>query len=378
MVRLRLISVVRRLVMIQSPSDFAALADQYLGVSGGTNLVTAGRYCSQLAQAVGDNSIANALIANVFWQSFTSSTAFDREAAQAGVSPIDYTQSEIFVLGHGTEWLRQDLLIFAPQFSNTQPSVVSRVSVSDHELTVGWERFVSSPDIVFDGGHGPLIAQAGYNIAIEANKAQPFGLMVLPTPQVQPTASLPSPAMGVTDPATSMMVSTVGVAAQDTGHRVGVTTSFHLIEPLIKAVPVKVIVDSLMGTIDPADTNKTHDSCFIELPGISSVATIPLSGPLYGTIPPAGAAAWFQRPGVGRIPTTVHGSNWNLPHRTTPPQTLLTSPVTLPGDSGTALIYKDPNGVYVIGFASDLITSCGAGGSRWIWAKAVFKVHSLH
>ncbi len=237
---------------------------------------------------------------------------------------------------------------------------------------------MSSPDVVFDGGHGPLIAQDGYNIAIEAKKAQPFGLMVLPAPQVQLTASLPNPAMGVTDPTNSKMVSTVGVAAQDNRQRVGVTASFHLIQPLIQAGPVNVIVDGLMGTIDPADTNQTHDSCFIELPGISSVATIPLSGPLYGTIPPAGAAAWFQRRGVGRIPTTVHGSNWNLPHRATPPQTLLTSPVTQTGDSGTALIYRDPNGVdYVIGFASDLITSLGAGGSRWIWAKAVFRVHNL-
>lgn len=188
------------------------------------------------------------------------------------------------------------------------------------------------------------------------------------------TASYPSPAWGVACQLDDPPICTVGVMAVDERGREGVTTAQHAIPAGIS----QVFVNGLQGTIDPNDRNTITDSCFIEVPGILSTHAPGLQGPRYplrGVTPRNAEIVSFERLGPAKVTTTVFGWSPEIPWAIESWNQLkvLTDPVTVRGDSGTALIDSSNQ---VIGFAF-YTTGEGRGFSAWIWAESVFKAHKL-
>lgn len=83
----------------------------------------------------------------------------------------------------------------------------------------------------------------------------------------------------------------------------------------------------------------------------------------------------FQREGQGWVNAKVIGWDPGILFAVTPKQRLLvyTNAVTIPSDSGTALIESSNR---VVGFAYQL--NVDLGYSSWIWAETVYKAHKLH
>jgi hypothetical protein len=358
-------------------SSLTDLADQYLGRTGGVDLSGVGVSCQKISQAVGSEVFSTSLIATIFWQAFTNSPAFVPALALAGASPRAVTQGERFVLRHGEDWWpRHDLIVFDPDFQQGQSSTLQSVIASPADLVTSWNNFAQNhrEALMASGFPGIEINQSGGGAAVEALAAQPFGLIIASPPVVELTASYPSPAWEVACQLDDSPICTVGVMAVDGRGREGVTTAQHAIPAGIS----QVFVNGLRGTIDPGDRNPVTDSCFIEVPGIMSTHTAGLQGPRYplrGVTPRNAETVSFERPGFAKLTTTVSGWSPEIPWAIEPWNQLkvLTDPVTVRGDSGTALIDSSNQ---VIGFAF-YTTGQGRGFSAWIWAESVFKAHNL-
>ncbi len=351
------------------------LADNYLGFTGGADLSKAGTNCRRITDAVGDTTSSTSLIATIFWQAFINSPAYYSTLQRTGgITSRAINDGQRFVLRHGVARLpRYDLVIFDPGFSQPAPSAIRKVTAPSPELREGWNAFIDSI------GHPPrssverAISSYGREAVIEAIKVQEFGLMVsAPLPR-QYTALLPAPALGVAH-RIEPSICTIGVIAKDANGREGATTALHSLDPNNNNVFVK----SLPGVIKPQDKDTITDSCFIEIPGVLASHLPPsryLSGPLRGVPPATNAQVSFERENVGSINTQVVGWSLDIPLAVAPWKQLevWTDPITIPSDSGTALI--DSND-YVVGFAY-YTTGADSGYSVWIWAESVFDAHTL-
>ncbi len=354
--------------------SIADFADDLLG-NKGFDLTRAGKNCQLIAEVIKDKNSAMSLIATSFWQTFMRSSAFLRTLKDTGISSRGINNGQRFIIRHGnTVRPRHDLVVFDPGFRSNEPFVVPVIYAPLDEFREGWESFLKNINLSLPKSTFRAMIDYGQRAVEEALMTQSFGLIVTTPLEQTLTSALPSPAIGAAHKnKVEPPICTIGVIAKSSG-REGVTTALHALNPKYSSA----YVGGLMGTIDPRDKNNVTDSCFIQVPGIFarySSSYHLLAGPLKGKVPGINQPVSFERCNSGRILTKVLGWDPDIPFLVTPNKRLLvlTNPVTIPTDSGTALV--DPSD-QVIGFAF-LTTGADSGFSGWIWAETVFDAHSL-
>lgn len=398
------------------------LCNKYLSADGGGSLAVGGPYSRQIQEAFRDEDYSTSLIATIFWQAFVYSDAFLSVVEKAGLNVTDYASclldgegsrrskplqgsNSLFVVSHGEKGdsLSFDLVVFDRNLSGHDPIAIRQVEVELGEAVKGWARFVrnaASNDRRITGIQPPdspgtenidIIFNSGAFAAMEAYKAQRFGVLFVGTPELIATAGSvvsPSPPMKVTLKPGDPPIGTIGVAARNGKGDFGVTAALHAFLPdshldlmaALGAISEKgreVWVDDHKGYV--ISTDLITDSCFIGVPVISPLTGRAVKPPL-GDKPPKGhQLATFEAssPGGGVITTTVTGWSLYLPFIVPTIQcAILTTAQTVPNDSGTTLIDENDN---VLGFSylrsrSDQMTDF----SMWIWAESVRLAHDIY
>jgi hypothetical protein len=309
-------------------------------------------------------TVTSPLIATTFWQAFIDSPAFAKSLWKAGASNTAVFQGERFIVTHGSGWPRQDLIIFDPSHTASEPIVASIEPLRD-ELINGWERFRHRTGLLDPQFRMRELA------AIEASLEQPFGVVVTARPPVEFTRS-PSPPWSVTPVGTQAGiggVSTAGVVAKNNRNQTGVTAALHALGSAKQA--------SVAGqAYNVVSEDVVSDSCFIDIPGCALPPTSGLAGPLQGVTPRVLDRVTFEGVTSTRVITIVTGWSPDLPFVLPYSQLkVLTKADTNPGDSGAALIDGSD---HIIGFA---FYRTGFGApieyAAWIWADSVFQAHQL-
>jgi len=352
--------------------SIANLADRYLGFTGGTNLSRAGLNCRRITQEVGNPASSSSLIATIFWQAFMFSPAYSKTLqGVTGITSRAFNEGQKLVVRHGVERLpRHDLIIIDPGFNQSEPSAIRTVNTPSVELREGWNAFIDNIAHPPRSSVERAIFTYGQEAVIEASQEQQFGLMVsAPLPR-EYTSLLPTPALGVAH-RIEPSICTVGVIAKDAKGREGVTTALHSLETNNN----HVFIDGIQSVIDPHDMNIITDSCFIEVPGITTAQAQKLSGPLRGVIP-SGPVSFQRANDSNPIFTQVIAWDADIPFAVAAWKRfeVWTDPITERSDSGTALI--DDNN-FVVGFAYCIAGKEDSGYSAWIWAESVFDAHML-
>ena len=403
--------------------DLDILADELLPHEGGERMFIAGENCRRIQEIYESEDIATPLIATTFWQAFIFSQAFTNlffpfsEEGYGRFFPDIYRYPELYkrpypyhkiylpgelfpylyegppsiVLSHGTEITkRYDLVVFLPSRNRIEyPRVINHVRISRQSIRSGWSRFLRSPSNPFQrtrrrttgrqrlrSRDAAALAKYGAGAAIEAYEAQPFGIIFAHTPQLVPSkgvlvnAALPSQAMKVCENKDDEAVATVGVVSKNRNGKVGVTTALHALSGRRK----RVWVGDHKGTVLTKDT--WSDSCFIKVDEPSVMGVRGSNGPLIGRTPRSNEDVTFEGISSGKTGTIVIGWDPRLPYFEKNSQfTVITKPVTAPGDSGAALIDSDNK---ILGFA---YSRTGFGEkvefAAWIWAQSVFANHKL-
>jgi hypothetical protein len=348
--------------------ELSMLADKYLGHHGGVDFLSAGSFACRVHEVTRSETATTPLIASVFWQAFLASPAAVRALELAGASPLALTRGEAFIIRHGANWPRHDLIILDPEFNLSEPGI-AKAEATNNELAEGWDRFRSSRR-AFSPQLETLIRRAGLDsvLAVEASNVQSFGVIVMRPPKLEFT-HCPLPAWEVVAQPGGIR-STAGVIAKDISGRIGLTVALH-------AVPIsanRVTVNGMLGSLVSRDA--VSDSCFIEVQTCPIPPARGLSGPLSGITPRAYEQVSFEGVASGMVSTIVTGWSPDLPF-TQPYSQLkvLTKPDTNPGDSGAALIDGTD---HILGF-SFYRTGFNASVefSSWIWAESVFEAHGL-
>jgi hypothetical protein len=388
-------------------------------------LRSSGREMQQLYNIFDDEGDIEPLIATLFWQIFIASPAYPNTLRRAGASRIAITQGDAMVVSHGLKGKqRYNLLIFDPAFPRREPVGVS-IEASASELREGWmqwkakmssdwlesllvPRIASKAFELFErrgrgAGHDVedwleaeqyvkegsteddamvqfvrIVQNIGPSFAAEAAAANSFGVVVARPPMVEYTA-VPTPRWGVAAEAGGHYTSTVGVLATDDQRRKGVTVALHALPAdVVPSVTTVCItgMNKMIGTVQ--SINDKTDSCFVELQGDFTVGSLAgKAGPLIGVSPRENEQVTFDGSVSGKQTTTVIA--WDpdvfLVHPFVTGSKVYTTPVTIPGDSGAALVDADD---HVLGFAY-YRTGIGEAVefSAWIWAHSVYRAHKL-
>jgi hypothetical protein len=329
----------------------------------GTALDSTGPVSYALRDAMQSEDRTSVLIANTFWQSYVNSVAFRRDLVKYGIDSRIVRRQEIMVVSHGIN--RFSLLLTDPELQR-ETTRSYEVRANRLDLEEGWDRaFSRKLDALPRARRGELPMLpflAPYETVLEANRSQPFSVLIAPPFEEQLT-HVPSPPASVVAGGTS----TAGVLVQDAAGRVGVTAALH-------AVPngSSVTVDGSPGTV--ISTDNITDSCFIEVGGIAKSGKIS-RGPLK-LAPRQHETVTFEgfstSPGQARIIAW----NYELPYVDhNLQQTVRTDLVTAKGDSGAALVDSSD---FIVGFAySRSHPNIPQTYSSWIWADAVFQTHGL-
>lgn len=338
------------------------LMDDFLGDGVGPPLWAAGQAARKVLGELGEER-ASPFLATAFWRALRDTSAFFGALDYAGASPGAFDRSETLVVPHagGT---RYDLIVFDPATRSSEPSPAV-VAPSHEELARAWERITDR--------HRPAgaLRRLPPTLVVDALRevadVTEFGIVVVPEPEIVFTGC-PSPAWAV-GCAGEAPSSTAGVVARDSEGRMGVTVAAHAVGGCDQ-----VVVDGRPGNV--VSTQPVQDSCFVEVDLDPREVSERALAPLRGMSPRQNEYAEFDGLRSGR--TAAHVSGWDPTILTVEPYVqnkITTDPVTLPGDSGAALVGSEG---FVLGF-SFYVTAMSYGWpfSCWIWADSVFRAHGL-
>jgi predicted outer membrane repeat protein len=343
------------------------LADAFLGAEPGPPLWEAGRTATGLRDALGDDEAAR-LIGTMFWRAFVESHQLDDLLREAGASDAARAHPEVLVVPHAGG-SRFDLVVLDAQFSGEEPSPVT-VTPDSGALVGAWSRASARTRLA----GAALLKEQGFarsalaKVLEEVAGLPTFGIVVVRKPELVLTSSL-SPPWGVASEEEEPS-STAGVVVVDSKGRTGVTVADHAVRGR-----EKVMIDGRLGTIVSSDP--ISDSAFVEVELAGLDLARGQKGPLSGVSPRQMEVAEFDGVRSGKTSTRVTG--WDPTILTTESfiQTkIVTEPVTLPGDSGAALVDGDG---HILGFAFYTTgLNQQPAHSGWIWAESVYRAHGLH
>jgi hypothetical protein len=163
--------------------------------------------------------------------------------------------------------------------------------------------------------------------------------------------------------------STAGAAVVDGHGRMGVTVADHAVRG-----HEKVMVNGTLGSVISSDL--ISDSSFVEVDAVVGEPARGQKGPLSGLSPRQMEVAEFDGIRSGKTTTRIVGWDPTILTMESYIQTkIVTEPVTMPGDSGAALVDGED---HILGFAF-YTTGLNAqpAHSGWIWAESVYRAHGL-
>ena len=399
--------------------NLSELANRYLDDEFFKEITLDGSASREIYRQVQSKEYFIPLIATIFWQAFVYSDTFLSCIEKVGLKPDEYASrlfdserlkqhslltgpNSFFVLGHrkqNSNHPRFDLLVFDEHVQGCKSLNLRQADVRAEELELGWIRFVrnvASHDRRLTGlqpsdslgiDNIDSIFYSGAKAALELYETIPFGILFVKTPEVVPMTGAASPLIRVHLDPSSPPIATGGVITSNRKGQIGVTSALHAFSPTkdldgmarrqtISLRNQKVFVNGQNGQV--VSTDVLTDSCFIEVPSIQATRLRGSKGPLKGRVPRVGEPATFQGATAEGDVTNTIITAWslNLPFIVpTVQSTILTTPDTLLGSSGSALIDYDDN---ILGFAC-LRSKYNeiAEFSMWIWAESVYLAHDL-
>jgi hypothetical protein len=348
--------------------DLDVLADSYLGQGNNSFLPDSGPVSNRLLLDIGHEDHVAPLVASVFWAAFVFAPTFSGFLLELGLNPEDRDR-RLVVVQHGEYLGRYDLFILDRARRMTGPSV-ARIQPDSEALAAGWRSLLEFSRRSPKERYGSLTLADLEQVAVESSSSPDFGVLVAGLPEViSTTATRPAPAWTVTSGTGE--IASVGIIGTDLQGRSGVTSANHA----IAAGDDQVTVNGIPGTVVSRDL--VTDSCFIKVGPIQATGCNQVSGPLAGVSPRVGEDVTFDGVRSGHVMTRVRGFDPGIPWISQPwvQLSVTTKPVTVPGDSGAALVNGDGN---VIGFASYRTGfQEEVEFSAWIWAESVFRAHGL-
>ena len=363
-------------VGVAGVSEFA---DELLGDRPGIDLATAGDACAGIAERLPDPADASALIATVLWDVFSRTRAFRdvlagtiRPGAQAG---------DRYVVRHplfGGQ-PRHDLLVLHPGRRGRKPET-AWIPPAKAWLSEGMLKYTHSNYLA-----QPAVLHEDWGRAIEeAASAQRFGMVVAEPPETMrlagPAFLAPSAPLTTGRARDTARRGTAGVAARAADGGLVLTAALHALRES-EGEAIGPGTEAWLGPM-PAAVVATHeisDSALLR-PGRPDELNLrggkPLLGPLRGVTPRENQRVSFEGAISGLQHPFVTGWSPDLLSVTPYSQIkLLTTPETVPGDSGAALFDPDDN---LLGFAFDRSGfNTRPEYSSWIWADSVVSFHEL-
>jgi hypothetical protein len=350
--------------------DFISLMDDLLGTASGPALALSGPACNVVFRTVRDERLTEPLLAALFWWTFTRSSNFGPLVRGLGGNP-EATQMILVSHASGT---RHDLLVFDPYYRD-KPRVAD-IGPFDRENI---HESLPVPS------QSPLLAERLRQVDVdleerivaraveEVAQTGRFGLVVMPAPREIPTCA-PSPALPVRvaegnreDP-----VASVGVVLLAPNNVVYATTALHALNGDTEVVSVGQASGRVIRR------NSVTDSCVIQLSNhsVPRPETVGHINMFRAAMPPLYRSAEFTGVSSGHKVTQITAVDLSVMD----PQHYLgskvyTSPDTIPGDSGAALLDENE---WLLGFAATRSSfDASVGFSTWTWAEQVLSVHEL-
>jgi hypothetical protein len=361
---------------LTSISDFA---DELLGEEPGADLASAGPACAELASALPAEQDASSLIATILWDVFSRTFAFQKtiDTVTGGAG----TQVECFVVRHPLfgPHPRYDLLVFDPAMRDLEPQVTHLPEDS------AWieQGLNQSEEVGASYSHTYPVDILSAAIK-EVMTIQPPGIIIADPPDTIRLCGLgfmvPYPAISVTRHENSERYGSVGVVARSPGGALVVTAALHALrendgDPISDAT--EVWLGPTPGAV--AASHEITDSAII-LPDhpedlLRDKGRL-LNDPLRNVPPREHERMTFEGAGSGEEHPYVTAWSPDLLAVTPYNQAkVLTTPDTVPGDSGAVLFDETEN---LIGFCFDRSAfNSRPEYSSWIWADSVFSIHQL-
>jgi hypothetical protein len=342
--------------------DLSAFMDQILGSRRGRDLAASGSVCRALDAGIGRSESLNALLSGAYWTGVLHTRHF-----RDTVERFDAWAPDRTILVAHAGGTRFDLLVMSS--AHRGAPVVLPLRVGAYEVSDAFRGAQESGRSTmalkvrrgyYGGGGMPELHRAVREIAAAAT----FGAVLMTTPSESQTC-VPVPAQGICLPARKDHQATAGVVLSRAGETL-VTTVRHVL-------PEKgdeILVGNRAGRVVARD--ELTDSCLIAVPGLPSCRTEGLAG-IAPRILPAFVRGHFNRVRYGRMETVITGADMSIfEYQTEFASKFYTSPDTMPGDSGTALI---DDGDHLVAFA---VRRSSAGGrhpaySTWVCAEQTTK-----
>ena len=344
------------------------VADALLGTARADALALAGPSAARFAESCGNHSVATPLLATVFWDACVRDQRFPTILRRAGASERACSEGQLVVVRHagGT---RHDLLVLDPGFTLSHPRA-TRLDFTpsfDRPATASplWRELIHTAAEPWLSVDDRLVERA----VVEVGEAMEFGVIVAAPPRALLT-HCPSPAWGVGSTDSAVAAATAGAVVVRQDGSVAVTTALHAVKGV-----ASVTVGGRRGRIVSA--HEPTDSCLIALDDLPvDDARRGMAGVLQGVSPRQNEHAGFDGIGSGTKGTTV--TAWDLSILAVQNyigSKVYTSPDTVPGDSGAALIDSADQ---IMGFA---VYRSAFGEpieySAWVWADQVFGAHAV-
>lgn len=372
-------------VGVAGVSEFA---DEFLGEEPGVDLATAGNACATIADRLPDPKAGSSTIATVLWEVFRSSKAF--YGAVDDIVGADAPDGEQFVVRHPLFGgpARHDLLVFNRALRDRDPETAWVPTDRLGWIEEGLQRLAAHD--IRQGETNEIAGLLGNSpgewagAIREAVASQRFGIVFAAPPETlglsgQDVVAASAPLM-TTRHRDSARQGTAGVVA----HRAAdeslvLTAALHT----LRENPAEPVPDGSGAWLGGAQalvaaTHEVTDSALLTPGGLLPTDNWrPLQGALRGVTPRENQRVSFEGVTSGLQHPFVTGWSPDLLSVTPYSQTkLLTTPDTVPGDSGAALVDPDDN---LLGFAFDRSEfNARPEFSSWIWADSVVSFHGLH
>lgn len=343
--------------------DLATMADKYLWDEVGVGLSHCGPAAQGMHEAINHEAYTMPFLATLFWRCYLESTAFKLTMHMLKASRAAMRDREAYVVRHGQNGSRYDLVLLDPDFVHDEP-VARQVKPSRVDIRDGWRKVTRSGSGQWETPWGPLDLGWAPDGVDELSRVHEVGVILAPKPTMQYTGA-PSPAWEITSDLDK--VGTAGAVATDAEGRIGVTAALHTV-----ARASEIRVDGRQGTVTGKD--EVTESAFVDIPNLKPPSgRMGLSGPLTRVAPAERIEVGFHGVASGKRDTTLVA--WH-PTILTPESSLrnnkcLTTPDTEAGDSGAALIDSDD---HILGFASyRTVPGAVTEFSAWVWGHHVFR-----
>jgi hypothetical protein len=361
---------------LTSASDFA---DEFLGEDPGIDMAEAGPACADLASRLPDHKVASSLIATIVWDVFSRTFTFDETVGK--VTGSQGSRHEFFVVRHplfgGRP--RHDLLVLDSTMRDLKPQTTSIPRDRQNWIAEGLEYRARDRSASIDYPIDDLA-----RVIEEAISVQPFGIIVAePPPTIrlsERTFAVPSPPLAVRREEDSERYGSAGVVARSTYGTLVLTTALHALrKDDDEAIPdaTEVWLGQAPGAV--AASHEITDSAILipDNPEELDVSgSRSLRGLLRGMPPREHERMTFDGVSSGEEHPYVTAWSPDILTVTRYSQAkVLTTPDTVPGDSGSALFDEADN---LVGFSFERSAfNARPEYSSWIWADSVISFHGL-